>query len=97
VTKITKDAADHKRMHLVSWAKNGCPNDPDDEDAVGIELGDVLEDALKTRREAVEAVKARLLGNLPIVEEIAPHNQDSELTDEQLLAIAREALANKSR
>lgn len=97
ITTMERDAADHKKVHLVSWAKNGCPDDPFDEDGVGIELGDALEDALKRRKEAVSAVRGRLLSQVPLITQTAAHGPDTELTDEQLLAMAKEAIANRNK
>ena len=92
---MLQDAEAHKRVHLVEWAKRGCPEDEADEDFVGIELGNALESALERRKEAVEAVRAQLMGKVPLVVEAETHHDESPLSDEQLIAIAKAALVKK--
>jgi len=95
ITQLAKDSDDHKRHHLIEWAKNGCPADDDDEDYTGIQLGDALENALRTRKEAVDAVRARLLSRVPLIEETSHSEAVEGLSDDQLLALAKQAIAAK--
>jgi hypothetical protein len=80
---------EHKKEHMVAWAKNGLP-EGDDDDFRGVRLGEAMENVIKVRREAITAAKNAQLRKIPV---IVQHVDDvtDVVTEEELLKLAVEA------
>lgn len=96
IDALEKDVTAHKKEHMLDWAKRGLPEEEDDYDYKGVVLGDAMEAALKTRREAVAVAKAAHAAKIPLIVE-PPAEAHVEMTDEELMALAAQAIANRKK
>lgn len=94
IDAIEKGVVDHKKEHMISWAKRGLPEtdqtkpDDVDDDFRGVRLGEAMEKVIKIRREAIRAAHDHQAAKIPLIVPDEPAVEDV-VSEEELIALAQ--------